>query len=651
MILTPDEQRRSRSSRSVLIIGGLLTGMAIGLFSVLSIFYDDVAASPCVSATTNGACTWIGGPTDACQWNSHRQICNTDIMGRLCLVYGAENETTCANLTHAWSIETGTRHDNISCKWSTRVGSSSSYSSSSSSSGVCLDAAPAPKAAQWSGTENGLIASMMILGGFVSSFAARRYVAGGLQEVVRALQVVGLFSLASSGFFIGSWIPTQPFSARLGLVVTGRFLGGLVLGSASVFCTLFNAANSPSKAEVTKNSVWFQISTAGGIALAALVGLIVKRREGEMISDGMLSRFQAVFVLNAVLSLLLCALPWIVSVKQYDDDEEGEQGGASEQRRQQRDVEGSKNIVIVNSKSGGGSFQNPVSVSGAGGQEKVGETTEQTKHQRSEEITPLRTSPNNNQIDGQLEAAAGGWETWKIFFREPKFVVAGLVLATCQVWNGINVMMSYSSAISVQVGLEQMSGNFFIMLFNWIFSIVAIPTTRFALSRGLEARTIYIAGTFGTGASNLLSGIVSLPGVVQDDNARHGLTLFFIGCFFVCFQLTLGPHFYSTLVTLFPSRAVKSATAWTLGIHWISTLILLFSFPAMMATFGGVVGGIPATSEQKQRGFAACFLMFSGINLVAAFVLLKIFKVLREGEEEEEVVVVVMDDGEEKVGS
>ena len=205
--LTDDEARRARSSVVVLAIGGLLAGYVIGIVAVIMAFYKSVMDVACSAAVSPSTCAWLAGPpgSEACRWLPHRSVCVTaGAVGQLCVAAGNASAGLCANLTSAMFNGASV---NVSCHWLAPAG-------------ACVDSIGPRKAAVWSASENGAIAAMMIAGGFLGSFAARRYLGTALR-VVRALQWIGVISVVSCVFHTGGWLAAA-FGARFGLLVFGR---------------------------------------------------------------------------------------------------------------------------------------------------------------------------------------------------------------------------------------------------------------------------------------------------------------------------------------------------------------------------------------------------------------------------------------------
>ena len=128
-------------------------------------------------------------------------------------------------------------------------------------------------------------------------------------------------------------------------------------------------------------------------------------------------------------------------------------------------------------------------------------------------------------------------------------IIGSSALSIGQQFTGINAIMNYAPQITKAAGMSPMLGNFAVMLWNFVTTLVSIP-----LAQRFSRRQMYLTGLAVASLSCLLTGIPTFPSLHVAPGVRHALSGVGIAIFIMAFEIALGPLFYVLATELFPSH-------------------------------------------------------------------------------------------------
>lgn len=188
-------------------------------------------------------------------------------------------------------------------------------------------------------------------------------------------------------------------------------------------------------------------------------------------------------------------------------------------------------------------------------------------------------------------------------------LIVAVVLSFATQMTGINAIMNYAPAITKAAGLQPLTGNFIVMLWNFLTSSASIP-----LANLFERRTMYLGGITLCTLACFLTGIPTFPGVCSDD-VTHVLASIGIAVFILAFEIGMGPMFFVLATELFPPSFQELGSSFTNTVQLIFNLIINFLFPIAVEGFSGGVSG------NQNKGLAVVFMIFGAIGLVGTLFL------------------------------
>ena len=587
---------RTISCLLVVIFGGLLFGYTIGYVAPLEAFYGYV--SNCTAVSDEALCTWVGtAGAQGCAWLPSDGG-------------GASQTTTTVATTatpHHHAPHSAVRYE---CRF--REGFGNCSSARTRDSCVAADAAcqwdHATSACRhvsgWTANENGVIATMMMVGALVSSTAASAVV--GRFGLKTSLALASLCNLVGSVVQTAAWA-TGGFAPRLAALLAGRFIIGLAGGTAAVVCPMY--VGEVAHREVASIiGVCFQIFVTAGIMLASIVGFAARPpKHGSTMADA--GRFQA---LNGV-GILLAACQLFVSWWAVSPDSVSDApivaviddfGNSSIARLQGADADSESASLIL---PPGASY---------------------LRRAYSEQSpSPSRSNSNNNNTNnifgtstvldpsGAAVPAAACDSAPTPFLLRPKYVAIALCLGCAVQLSGINAVMNYvpSMARSMAQIDDPFIANMLVMVFNALSTAAAV-----VLARGLPVRRSFIGGAVLAGAACLIAGVPTYPGVTDDGALRNGLVICGVLLFIAIFASAVAPSFYVLAQSVFPADIRATGCATSVAVNFLCNALVNFGFPVAVE---GLSGG---PSGDQRRGLAIVYLLFgaTSISLAALLVFL-----------------------------
>jgi len=190
-------------------------------------------------------------------------------------------------------------------------------------------------------------------------------------------------------------------------------------------------------------------------------------------------------------------------------------------------------------------------------------------------------------------------------------LIVAFVLSFATQMTGINAIMNYAPSITKAAGLEPLTGNFVVMLWNFMTSAASIP-----IAHRFDRRTMYLGGVSLCMVACFLTGIPTIPGLCSD-STKHVLASVGIAVFILAFEIGMGPMFFILATELFPPEFSQLGSSFTNTVQLIFNCIINFGFPVAVEGLSGGPGG------NQDKGMAIVFVVFGVIGLLGIFFLFR----------------------------
>lgn len=190
-------------------------------------------------------------------------------------------------------------------------------------------------------------------------------------------------------------------------------------------------------------------------------------------------------------------------------------------------------------------------------------------------------------------------------------LIVAVVLSFATQMTGINAIMNYAPSITKAVGLEPLTGNLVVMIWNFLTALASVPITKF-----FPRRSMYLTCLIVCTIACFLTGIPTFPGMVADSTG-HALSSVGIAVFILAFEIGVGPLFFVMATELFPPSFKNTGSSFTNTAALVFNLIMNFCFPIAVE---GLSGG--PTGDQN-KGMAIVFMIFGGVGVLSTVLLLK----------------------------
>lgn len=182
---------------------------------------------------------------------------------------------------------------------------------------------------------------------------------------------------------------------------------------------------------------------------------------------------------------------------------------------------------------------------------------------------------------------------------------------------GINAIMNFAPSITQRMGVPPLLGNFLIMLWNFLTTLVAIP-----LAQRVSMTRLYLVGVACVSVACLCTGIPVYPGVASTEVKQVVGTL---GVAFViaAFEVGIGPPFWVLTQQLFPPSFKAAGSSFVTTVLNFFNLVINVGFPISVQAISG------GPSADQDKGMAVTFLIFGCIGCCAFLVLAKTLRTYR----------------------
>lgn len=550
-----------QGSRHALLINavcGLMVGYAIGYASVCLEYQS--YASNCTRYTGEAACNAL----------THSAGCEWTLVNASRPAVGSPTPTR-----HACTFSD--RRDSVCSVWNT------SGACSAAGRGCYFDhsAARCEHVAGWTPVEQGLFASMLIVGAFLGSSTAatllnklgRRYTIG----------LIGLLSIAAT-LLLGLGWSTNHFA----LLTVSRAVVGLTLGLASVSAPMY-CGESASPKYVDTVAVCFQVFLTFGIFTAAALGLAINPAHAVEKDEHLRLRFQVMNVFSGIFAVALIPAACMVREPARVAPEEA---SLAEPPPTSPLSPGAEMSAIDHSAAVKGQHEQLLYGDGA-------------------DNTSFSSVAAEDAARGSRRDAGGLTLKEKMAILTKPMVVA-LFLSAAQQLTGINAIMTYAPQMTEHAGLDPLVGNFLVMLWNFVTSIAAIP-----ISRRVRPRRMYLTGAVVGSCACLVTGIPTYPGVIASEAGRQACVWIGILGFVAVFEMSLGPQFYPLSQAIFPERFRSFGCSFTQSVQFVFNIGINFLYPIAQVQLSG------GRSANQNKGQAIIFILFGCLGLSSTAFLIK----------------------------
>lgn len=185
-------------------------------------------------------------------------------------------------------------------------------------------------------------------------------------------------------------------------------------------------------------------------------------------------------------------------------------------------------------------------------------------------------------------------------------LLMGVVVAGTLQLTGINAVMNYAPRIMSNLGLESLVGNFVVMAWNFVTTLVAIP-----LASLFTMRQLFLGASLAAAASCLLlCGIPVYPGVVSNTSVKNGIAITGIAGFIAAFEFGVGPCFFVLAQDLFPPSFRPKGSSFVIMMQFVFNIFINIFYPIATEAASGGPSGNP------DKGQAVAFIFFGTIGLV-----------------------------------
>ncbi|KPI82595.1 putative transport protein [Leptomonas seymouri] len=188
-------------------------------------------------------------------------------------------------------------------------------------------------------------------------------------------------------------------------------------------------------------------------------------------------------------------------------------------------------------------------------------------------------------------------------------LIMGFVMAGTLQLTGINAVMNYAPTIMGNLGLAPLVGNFYVMVWNFVTTIISIP-----LSYVFTMRQLFLFGSIFTSCMCMfMCGIPVYPDVSSRD-AKNGVAITGIILFILGFEVCVGPCYYVLTQDLFPPSFRPRGASVTQVAQFIFNLIINVCYPIATERISG------GKSGNQDKGQSIAFIFFGGLGIICFIV-------------------------------
>ena len=186
----------------------------------------------------------------------------------------------------------------------------------------------------------------------------------------------------------------------------------------------------------------------------------------------------------------------------------------------------------------------------------------------------------------------------------PRLLMGCVMAGTLQL-TGINAVMNYAPTIMGSLGLAPLVGNFYVMAWNFVTTLISIP-----LSYVFTMRQLFLFGSIFTSCMCMfLCGIPVYPNVSSRD-AKDGVAITGIILYILGFEVCVGPCYYVLTQDMFPPSFRPRGASLTQVVQFIYNLIINVCYPIATERISG------GKSGNQDKGQSIAFIFFGGLGFI-----------------------------------
>ncbi|RNF01785.1 putative glucose transporter, partial [Trypanosoma conorhini] len=398
----------------------------------------------------------------------------------------------------------------------------------------------------YTAVENGMFAASMIVGGCLGSI--------GVGFLITVTGQKGTFLIAGILACMASLLThVSTYTAQYPMVIVGRVLAGVVSGVLCVVSPMYVEEVTP-VCHRQLVGVFFQLACTLGILLAAAVGLALNPRDFSK-DVHMQVRHQGLCIPSSLFSGLLVIVGLLMQESPNWVEQVLPRRGAREEWRS------------INAPLRG----------------RVGGASD---------VVEGATEPNNAR------------PSWSVL-AQPLFTA--FILCIAQQMTGINAIMNYAPTITSALGFAPLTGNLFVMAWNFASVLVSIP-----LSFKYRADHMFNIALSMASVSCLLTGISLFPAVGVSVTVKRVLSGLGIALFIFFFEVGMGSFFWALSQGIFPPTFRARGSSLTILLQFVLNIIMNLGFPVAVEQLSG------GPTENQDKGMGIAFMVFGGIGIASA---------------------------------
>ncbi|KAK7198796.1 glucose transporter 2 [Novymonas esmeraldas] len=186
-------------------------------------------------------------------------------------------------------------------------------------------------------------------------------------------------------------------------------------------------------------------------------------------------------------------------------------------------------------------------------------------------------------------------------------------------FTGFNAILNFAPTILGGLGLSPLEGNMYIMIINFVGTLLSIPLDSF-----VSIRSIFLFGSAAASCVCLfLCGVPVYPGVASE-RATNACAVAGIALFVFVFEVFVGPSFYVLLQDMFPPSFRPRGNSFGQLWQFVINLVINVCYPIATERLSGGPAG------NQHKGQAIVFIFFGGLGLVCFILEMLFLKVWEE---------------------
>lgn len=204
----------------------------------------------------------------------------------------------------------------------------------------------------------------------------------------------------------------------------------------------------------------------------------------------------------------------------------------------------------------------------------------------------------------------GAYSWWSMAGR----LLVGVAVAAVVQLTGISAFSNYAPTITSNVGLNSLVGTMLIQAWNTFSASMCLVILGFTNN----LRLVMLTGTAIAGAACIVLGILVLPGVINDNTVRNGISIAAIAVYILSFQSCIAAAFYSLAQEMFPLSFRPR------GSSFVTMMVMLFSF-LISVFFPIALEGLSGGASGNQNKGMGIIMIFFGVVAFIGFVVMFLF--------------------------